>query len=91
MRFIITGLLLLCSCAYGSAEPPQKVYGHHYAEDGAAPMPPDDPNGNPANDMYQTGCFTEVIQNAGAPPSTFLICNGIPFNIKDIVDPGPEK
>lgn len=85
----------LCSCAYGVSNDAPQTYGLTYppAASDASP-PPDDPNADPGNDPIETGCFIQNIwgpDGQSAPPISYIvICDGRPFSVRDLVDPGPD-
>lgn len=95
MRSILYFVMIGClNCAYTEVEK-ATTYGHTYPPASSdASAPPYDPNADPGNDMYETGCFIQNIwgpNGQSSPPISYIvICNGRPFSVQDLIDPPPN-
>ena len=80
---------ILSGCAYGKDDQ-QQIYGY-------TKPPPNNSDGgivpweSPADDPMTFGCFLDTINNYDGTVSTFYICDGVEFNVGDIVDPPPSN
>ena len=87
--------VFLCSCAYGVSNDAPQTYGHTKpSTDTSDAGVPYDPNADPGNDMYETGCFIQNVwgpNGHSSPPIGYIvICDGVAYSPKDLIDPPPD-